>query len=135
MARVVVNPEMCPGSHEIELSRRVRLRASQVPAQVLGSQEPAKPMKSPTKPTPSMFLKSVYLLAAAAAGLLTASQAKAATLTFSSPITITSDAVLDLPLSYPGATLIDAKKWGGSATAVTTSGAAQVINFTQGTTA
>lgn len=82
-----------------------------------------------------MFLKSAHLLAAAAVGLLAASQAEAATLTFSSPITITSDAVLDTPLSYPGATLIDAKKWGGSATAVTTSGAAQVINFTQGATA
>jgi hypothetical protein len=91
-------------------------------------------MKSPTK-QPKFLNQAGHLLAAVAAGLLAATQAQAATVTFSSPITITSDAVLDQPLSYPGATLLDAKKWGGSATAVTTAGAAQVINFTQGTTA
>lgn len=91
-------------------------------------------MKSPTQPT--IFLKRArLLLAAATIGLLADSSSEAAPLTFGSPITITDDTVLDIPLTYPGATLIDAKKWGGAATTVTTFGAAQVINFTQGATA
>ena len=70
-------------------------------------------------------------LAWLAVSLMTAACAQAATITFQTPVTITDDTVLDAPLSYAGATLVQSVTYGGTAQSVATTGG-QTINFALG---
>lgn len=70
-----------------------------------------------------------HALAGLAAALITTATSQAATMTFLSNTTVTSDAALDQPLSlFPTATLAQAVTFGGSAQTVSTTGG-QTINF------